>query len=96
MKLVKKSIPITPAQILKMQMMTANIDLNNSDHKSTSTPSTSGIQQQHEEEINGGCGGDDASTNEIQHTNEKSEVEQHSPAPAGDSGYRSFARRLSC
>ena len=90
MKLVKKSIPTTMQ--LQMQRMTANIDLNNSCHSIN-------IKEQlkeEEEEESGDGGGDDATRNEIQHKDEKSEVEQHSPAPTGDSGYRRYARRLSC
>ena len=89
MKLVKKSIPTT----MQMQMMTANIDLNNSCH---SINIKEQLKEEEEEEESGGGDGDAATTSEKQHKNEKSAVEQHSPAPAGDSGYRRYARRLSC
>ena len=91
MKLVKKSIPTTMQR--QMQMMTANIDLNNSCH---SINIKEQLKEEEEEEESGDGDGDDATTNEMQHNNEKSAVEQHSPAPAGDSGYRRYARRLSC
>jgi hypothetical protein len=91
MKLVKKSIPTTMQ--MQMQRMTANIDLNNSCH---SINIKEQLKEEEEEEESGDGGGDDATRNEIQHKDEKSEVEQHSPAPTGDSGYRRYARRLSC
>jgi hypothetical protein len=100
MKLVKKSIPITTAaQMQKLQMMTANLDLNDSAHSTSSIQLHQQQQQQkleEEEDENGGDDGDDATTNEIQYNNEKLAMEQHSPAPAEDSGYHRYARRLSC